>query len=270
MKFVKMHGLGNDFIIVEDFEEKLSEPGNIARDLCRRRWSVGADGLVLIQHSAKGDYRMRMFNPDGSEAEMCGNALRCTAFYVNKRFGGGNEPVIEAGGFLKQTVVMPDGMIRVNMGRPIIESDQIPVHGSKRTILNEKIEAGGAHFTFAAVSMGNPHCVIFEGDIKEEETEFYGPLLEKHELFPRGTNVEFVKVNNPREIEVHVWERGAGQTLACGTGACAGVVAGVLKEKLDRRPVDVFLPGGKLRIQWEPGAEVFMEGPVAEVYSGEV
>ncbi len=270
MKFVKMHGLGNDFIIMEDLNSTLENPAAKAPDWCRRSWSVGADGLVLIQNSQSADYRMRIFNSDGSEAEMCGNALRCVAVYIKRYLGGGDEAVIEVGGTLKKTFILPDGMVRVNMGTPILEGTRIPVAGPERRVIDEEITVGDQSFMFTAVSMGNPHCVIFLDTINDGLLTRYGPEIEVDPLFPRDVNVEFVKINNRQSINVLVWERGVGKTLACGTGACATVVAGILKDVLDKAPVEVNLPGGKLRISWEPGKEVFMEGPVTEVFHGRI
>ena len=271
IEFVKMHGLGNDFIFVNDLSLSVEDPSGKARDLCRRRWSVGADGLILVQPSQRGDYLMRIFNADGSEAEMCGNALRCMAYYLQKHFHAGNELTIEVGGTLKKTKIMPDGMVRVNMEAPVLQSEQIPVTGSSRTVINEDIIAGGRVFKHTAVSMGNPHCVIYPESMEGISLDKYGPLLENHNMFPQRTNVEFVEVINSKQIRVHVWERGAGKTLACGTGACASVVAGIMLEKLDREhSVETTLPGGTLRIYWGSDGDVYMEGPAEEVFSGEV
>lgn len=270
MKFVKMHGLGNDFIIMEDLNSTLQRPAAKAVEWCRRCWSVGADGLVLIQRSQAADYRMRIFNSDGTEAEMCGNALRCVAVYIKRYLGGADEAVIEVGGTLKRTFILPDGMVRVNMGAPILESTQIPVAGDERRVIDEDLNIRDQKFQFTAVSMGNPHCVIFRDGINDEILSLYGPEIETNDLFPRDVNVEFVKINNRQSIDVLVWERGVGKTLACGTGACATVVAGVLKDVLDKAPVEVTLPGGKLRITWETGKDVFMEGPVVEAFQGEI
>ncbi len=269
MRFVKMHGLGNDFIITEDFKEKLPDPAGKARDLCRRFFSVGADGLVLIQSSVRGDLRMRIFNPDGSEAEMCGNALRCVALYARRYLGQGETLIVETGGGLKEVVITGTDIVRVNMGRPELRSNLIPVAGPEREIIREEIVTGSSSFTFAAVSMGNPHCVIFleegEPDISPEAE---GPRLETHHFFPNHTNVEFARVTASGRVEVKVWERGAGATMACGTGACAVVVAGVLQNRLETMPVEVVLPGGVLSVSWKPGGEVYMEGPAEEIYSG--
>ncbi len=288
MRFTKMHGLGNDFIVVEDFQHSFAEPSEKARELCRRHFSVGADGLVLLQQPAQqsADYRMRIYNSDGSEAEMCGNALRCVALYARRYLKGGDKLVFETGGGLKETVITADAAaegdavnrVRVNMGKPELNSDLIPVTGPRREIVGEEIRAAGQSFTYTAVSMGNPHCVIFV-DNKEQQGEFsfddvslnyYGPALERHEAFPNYTNVEFARIIAPGKVEVKVWERGAGATLACGTGACAVVVAGVKQNKFSAMPVEVILPGGSLLITWEPGHDVIMEGPAGEVFRGEM
>lgn len=271
MRFVKMHGLGNDFIIGEDLDLKLENLPGKAIQWCRRRWSVGADGLVLIQPSENSDYLMRIFNADGSEAEMCGNALRCVAYYLSRYYSAGEELVIEVGGAFKTTKLLPDGMVRVNMGAPVLQSELIPVAGDSRTIVGENIEAGSLSFKYTAVSMGNPHCVIYPEQIEDVSLETHGPMLENHDMFPRRTNVEFVEVQTPSKIRVHVWERGAGKTLACGTGACAAVVAGIKLGELDpANPVETMLPGGTLRIMWGADGDVYMEGPVEEVYQGEI
>lgn len=272
MEFVKMHGLGNDFLIFQDLQGSPVDWGALARNLCRRRWSVGADGLAAIQPSAIADFRMRIFNPDGSEAEMCGNALRCTALYLKKYLGSGAKLNIETGLLskgtsIKETVVLPGGMVRVDMGRPLWESALVPVAGPDRKVINEEIQAGDRKFRFSAVNMGNPHCVIFVEQMDDALVEEYGPLLEKHPCFPEKTNVEFVKKFHSGKVTVMVWERGAGRTLACGTGACAVVAAGAIQEILDYS-VEVTLPGGALRVEWHPKGNVFMEGPAEEVFSG--
>lgn len=276
MKFVKMHGLGNDFIVVEDLHGKITDASAKAKRLCARHFSVGADGLVLIQPSATGDFRMRVFNPDGSEPEMCGNALRCVALYASRYLGSGNKVLFETGGGIKEAVITGAHQVRVNMGKPELSSELIPVAGPRREIINEAITAGGYCFNFAAVSMGNPHCVIYRENnengfnVDDELLIRVGPLLEKHEMFPNHTNVEFARLIAPGRVEVKVWERGAGVTMACGTGACAVTVAGVLQQRLATMPVEIILPGGSLFIDWQLGNDVFMEGPAVEVFSGEI
>lgn len=279
MKFIKMHGLGNDFIVVNNLKGKLSSPflAQVAPKLCHRHFGVGADGLVLLNPSSRAPFQMQIFNPDGSEAEMCGNAIRCLAKYVferglirEKSFAfetkAGNKEVVikEVKGQVKA--------VRVNMGKPLLHSEEIPIGGLPRDrVVNEALEVEGEKLFFTAVSMGNPHCVIFLDSLDSIPWKRWGSLLECHPLFPRRTNVEFVKKGSPREIEVKVWERGAGPTLACGTGACASVVAGVLTGRLrEGEEITVYLPGGSLLVKWEQGGSVFMEGPAEEVFTGEI
>jgi diaminopimelate epimerase len=270
VKFTKMHGLGNDFIFVFEGAERLSDPAGAAVRLCRRRFGVGADGLVLLGPSKLGDAAMHIFNADGSESPVCGNALRCAARYlVDRKVVPGPELAIESGGSVKRARVLPDGNVRVDMGEPILDSAAVPVTGEPRRVVGEAIEAGGEQFLYSAVSMGNPHCVIFLEAGREAPVEKFGPLLEGHPLFPERTNVEFCRVINSAAVEVAVWERGAGRTLACGTGACAVVVAGALQGILDRAAA-VHLSGGVLKIEWSPAGPVYMEGPAEEVYTGDI
>ena len=266
MNFVKMHGLGNDFVVIEDFEDYITEYSLLASNVCRRRWSVGADGLVLIQNSSRADVRMRMFNPDGSEAEMCGNALRCVAEYMHTRKGE-KHVTVETGAGIQKAEIISDGWVCVDMGPPKWDGQEIPVKTENQQALHEVVEIEGNKLKFTAVSMGNPHCVIFVDDMEQIPWEYWGSLLEWHPKFPQGVNVEFVQITNPHEVEVKVWERGAGATLACGSGACAVASAGIYTERLIS-PVEVRLPGGSLRIRWAPGENVHMEGPAEEVFKG--
>jgi diaminopimelate epimerase len=270
VKFTKMHGLGNDFIIAAGEAARLENPGEIARRLCRRRFGIGADGLVLLRPSKKADIEMQIFNSDGTEAEMCGNALRCAARYlVEKEMAPGPVITIDTAVTQIKARVLPGGRVRVDMGPPILESAKIPVSGPPRKVIGEEIEAGGEIFKYTAVSMGNPHCVIFLEPGQEAAAGTYGPLLERHPFFPRGVNVEFCRINGPGDVSVSVWERGAGETLACGTGACAVTVAGVLLGRLEKKAA-VRLPGGTLSIEWIDEGPVFMEGPAEFAYEGEV
>ena len=270
LEFLKVHGLGNDFILLPDWDPNLGDPAKLAIKLCHRRFGIGADGLVLLYPAPGTGWAMRIFNADGSEAEMCGNALRCVARYlVTSGRVTGPEVSVETGAGIKKAVVLPAGQVRVNMGTPILDSEAIPVSGSSRRVIAEGIEAAGERFEFTAVSMGNPHCVIFLEPDREVAVSRIGPFLERHPLFPRGANVEFCRVESPDRVLVRVWERGAGETMACGTGACAVLVAGVLQGKLNRR-AQVVLPGGLLQIYWSPEGPVFMEGPAEEVFTGEL
>jgi len=266
LNFVKMHGLGNDFVVMEDLGYTTEKYSSLAKNICLRRWSVGSDGLVVIQESDHADVFMLMFNPDGSEAEMCGNALRCVAKYMHGKSGKRNFTVETRAGLKKAEIIAKD-CIRVDMGHPEWESQLIPVQGENRTVLGEVVEVEGNNLNFTAVSMGNPHCVIFVEDIKKIPWQRWGSLLERHPFFPKGVNVEFVQIIEANLVKVKVWERGAGATLACGSGACAVAVAGIYSEKISS-PVEVNLPGGTLRVSWSPGEKVLMEGPAEEVFQG--
>lgn len=274
MRFTKMHGLGNDFVVIDDMSLQLKNYDELARWLCHRNFGIGADGMVLLQPSDKAAFRMRIINSDGSEAEMCGNALRCIGKYVYEK-GLTKETVIslEMYNDVKILRLRVEGntvsAVEVDMGEPYLDSDQIPVTGEKRRVVGEEVSAAGETFTFTAVSMGNPHCVIFTDDAAGVPLETWGPALETHPAFPRKTNVEFVEVNSPGEASFRVWERGVGPTLACGSGACAVLVAGVLNKKLDRK-AKLHLPGGPLEIEWRDDNHVYMTGPATEVFQGEL
>lgn len=273
LKFAKMHGLGNDFVLVEDFDLSLRDYGQAARVLCDRHYGIGADGLVLLQPSKQAACKMRIFNADGSEAEMCGNAVRCVGKYLFERRLVQTEKVLLetfSSVLTLQLAVKGDNVntVTVNMGKPELDSTKIPVKGKSRTVLSEPLAAAGREFKVTAVSMGNPHCVIFVPDLQEVPLATWGPAIEVHRQFPRKTNVEFVHVKSPHEAHVLVWERGVGPTLACGSGACAVLVAGVLNNKLERE-AEINLPGGSLTVRWaEEDGHVYMTGPAQEVFSG--
>ncbi|OXM15842.1 diaminopimelate epimerase [Paenibacillus herberti] len=276
MEFTKMNGLGNDFIVV--FGEKDLPIGvdKLAVDLCNRYFGIGADGLVYILPSERADFRMRIINSDGSEAEQCGNAIRCVAKFV---FDNGHTDkqwlTIETLGAGVQQVelTVEDGkaaFIRVDMGEPILEGLRVPTTIDAERIVAHPIEVDGREFSFTAVSMGNPHAVIYVDDAAGFDLAAWGPKLETHPMFPRKTNVEFVTVNSRNHTDMRVWERGAGPTLACGTGACATVVSSVLNGLTDRE-VTVSLKGGDLLIEWsEVDNHVYMTGPAAEVFRGKL
>ncbi len=273
-RFTKMHGAGNDYVYVNAFTEKL--PHNLpalAVAVSDRHTGIGADGLILICPSERGDARMRMYNADGSESEMCGNGVRCVAKYVHDHGIARKEDLqIETGrGVLPIHVEVQNGRVvraRVNMGTPILEAAQIPTTLAGSPPQNVKLSAGGREFDVTCVSMGNPHCVAFVDEINDDWVLRIGPQVERHPAFPRKVNAEFVQVLSPREFNMRVWERGSGETLACGTGACAVAVAGVLTGRLERRVVG-HLPGGDLELEWSESGEVFMTGPATEVFSGE-
>lgn len=275
MEFIKMHGLGNDFVFLDHFfdsEMKVDYP-ELAKKLCHRQFGIGGDGLVVILPSKAADARMRIFNSDGSEPEMCGNGIRCFARYVyDQGIVSSNPMLVETGaGILKLNLSIQEGQVQgvqVDMGEPILKADLIPVLGEGEPVLGQMIEVLGEKFIYTAVSMGNPHCVIFVDDFSTLDFDRLGPAIEKHQLFPKKTNVEFIKINSSQEITMKVWERGAGPTLACGTGACASTVAAVLNEKTERA-VTVHLPGGDLLVEWGLDNHVYMTGPASYVFKGE-
>ncbi|MFF2907406.1 diaminopimelate epimerase [Paenibacillus sp. NPDC057934] len=276
MEFTKMHGLGNDFIIVYGEQELPSNASELAVTLCNRFFGIGADGLVFILPSQRGDYMMRIMNSDGSEAEQCGNAIRCVSKYVyDHGLVDSEEIVIETigAGEQKVTLKVKDGIVEtvtVDMGEPVLSGLQIPVAIDAEPVLNQPIETEGAAFKFTAVSMGNPHCVIYVEDAVSFDLATWGPKLEVHPLFPRKVNVEFATVLDRGRVDMRVWERGAGPTLACGTGACATLVSSVLNGLTDRSAW-ISLKGGDLFIEWnEEDNHVYMTGPAEVVYTGTV
>ncbi|WP_017814684.1 diaminopimelate epimerase [Paenibacillus shenyangensis] len=275
MEFTKMNGLGNDFIVVYGEPSLPANAAELAIQHCNRYFGIGADGLVFILPSARADYMMRIINADGSEAEQCGNAIRCVAKYVFDRgFAAGTEIQIETIGAGVQAVTVQEEngkavTVRVDMGEPVLEAGLIPVALEGNPVLNQPVEVEGRHFHFTAVSMGNPHCVIYVEDAVNFDLHQWGPLLETHPLFPRKVNVEFTTVQSRDRIDMRVWERGAGPTLACGTGACATLVASVLNGYSDRN-AHVSLKGGDLYIEWDESSNhVYMTGPAATVYTGQ-
>lgn len=273
MKFVKMHGLGNDFVIVN--QQDLPDCGleDLAIEACHRRLGIGADGLVIIGPSDNGDLSMRIYNSDGSEAEMCGNAIRCIAKYAYEEgIVRKSKMVVEtlAGLIMPELVFKDDEVVsvRVDMGEPRLHPADIPVAFEAEKVIGMPMEAAGQNFEITCVSMGNPHCIVFVEDMGNVILEEWGPAICSHTLFPKQTNVEFIQVLDNNNVKMRVWERGAGETLACGTGACAAAVAGVLNNKTDRR-VSVHLAVGKLEIEWdEVSGRVFMTGPATRVFEG--
>lgn len=273
IKFWKMHGLGNDYIVIDDRKELIKNPEEKARKLCRRRFSIGADGLILLQNPVynDADLKMRIFNKDGSEAEMCGNGIRCAAkFCYEAGILKKEELNIETkAGLRKVWLKIEDKKVKevkVNMGKPIFERKLIPVLG-EGTFINEEIKVGDNVFQATCVSMGNPHCVIFVNNLEKFPVRELGPKIETYPLFPNRMNVEFVEVLNKNVLKVRVWERGCGETLACGTGACASAVISNLLNKTDKE-VLVKLKGGELKIK--VNNEVLMSGPVAKVFEGKI
>jgi diaminopimelate epimerase len=275
MRFTKMQGAGNDYVYVDCFRQPPpADPAGLSRAISDRHFGVGADGLILICPSEKADARMRMFNADGSEAEMCGNGVRCVAKYVHDH-GLARKPTlrIETGRGVLTLDLEVSGdkvrQVRVDMGEPILKSELIPTTLPGDPPRDVPLELPDRVLSVTCVSMGNPHCVTFVDEITDELVLGVGPRVEHHRAFPRRTNVEFVRVNRPDDVTLRVWERGSGETLACGTGACSVVVAGVLTGRLQRR-VTAHLPGGDLQLHWsEADNHVYMTGPAVEVFSGE-
>lgn len=280
MKFSKMHGNGNDYIYVDCLEQKIIEPGAFAKRYSDRHFGIGADGVILICPSKKADFAMEMYNADGSEGEMCGNGIRCLGKYVYEhgRTGKTRFTVETKAGIRQlQLYTKPEKTgketvekVRVNMGIPEFRAERIPIISEHTRVINEPIRIAGREYCMTGISMGNPHAVIFVKKVKGLDLELLGPALEYHGRFPRRTNVEFVQVVNPDEIQVRVWERGSKETLSCGTGACASVAAGVLN-RLTGRKVTVKLAGGELLVEWlEETGEIYLTGPAEHVYDGEI
>jgi diaminopimelate epimerase len=276
MKFTKMHGAGNDYVYVDCFAEQLDNPEQIAMKVSNRNFGIGSDGLILIMPSNVADVRMRMFNSDGSESEMCGNGIRCVAKYAyDHGIVSSREITAETGaGVLTLRLVTNDSnkveKVRVNMGRPRLTRAEIPMQGEADAgVVGEPLNILHTTFRITCVSMGNPHCVIFVDDVENFQVEKYGPLIENHELFPRRTNVEFVQVINRSEVRQRTWERGAGETLACGTGASAVCVAGALNGLTEKKILN-HLSGGDLELEWAEDGNLYMTGPAVEVFSGEI
>ena len=274
MKFTKLHGCGNGYIYVNLFEETLENPAEMSIKVSDHHFGIGSDGLITIGPSEIADFTMHIYNADGSEAEMCGNGVRCVGKYVyDHGLTDKTEVAVETGAGIKYlTLNVENGKVatvRVDMGEPIFAPEQIPVVAEGNPVLQEPITVGEKEWKMTCVSMGNPHAVVFVDDVKEFPLETYGPLFENHERFPKRTNTEFVKVVSPTEAYMRVWERGSAETWACGTGTCATVVACILNG-LTERKVLVHLLGGDLVIEWDKETNhVFMTGPATEVFSGE-
>ena len=266
IKFTKMHGLGNDFILLDCTRNEIPGVQRIVKKLSDRRFGVGFDQALILRRSKKADFRMDIYNNDGRRVEMCGNGIRCLASYIwTKRLSRKKRLDIET----QAGIIRPQragSLIRVDMGEPVLEGRLIPT-GTTGHIVDHMLEALDRVFPVTCVSMGNPHCVIFLDDVDNFPVERYGPVLEKHEFFPRGANVEFVEVVNKKRLKMRVWERGAGETLACGTGATASAVAAAIKG-LAGRKVSVALKGGSLAIEWAPDNHAYMTGPAAMVFTG--
>ncbi|MBI5638842.1 MAG: diaminopimelate epimerase [Nitrospirae bacterium] len=280
LSFTKMHGLGNDFILIDCRDKEsggLNSLSELSKKLCHRRFGIGADQVLLLYNSQKADFMMKIFNSDGSEVEMCGNGIRCFAKYVWERGLSGKDTlsVETAAGIIRPE--RAGELVRVDMGEPVLDAALIPVKLSSAALANRgqgkiidlPLKIADKEFKITCVSMGNPHAVINVDDAGGFEVQTYGPLIETHELFPRRINVEFVQVISPERVRMRVWERGSGETMACGTGASAVAVAGHLKG-LTGRKVYVELPGGELMIEWGVDNHVYMTGPAVEVFEGRI
>ena len=291
INFTKMHGLGNDFILIDCITQKLKVKSEelkvLSKKLCHRRFGIGSDQLLLLYPSRTADFKMRIFNADGSEVEMCGNGIRCLAKYIwSRRLSGKALLNIETlAGLIRPQ--KKGKLVRVDMGEPFFEPEKIPIkiqdtrygiqdyrasyitNHASRPIVDYPIRIEDREFKLTCVSMGNPHAVIVVDNVMAFPVIYYGPLLEMHEIFPKRTNVEFIEILNPSEIKMRVWERGAGETMACGTGASAAAVASSLKG-LSKKNVTVHLTGGDLLVEWAKDNHVYMTGTAEEVFTGEI
>lgn len=275
MRFTKMQGIGNDYIYINCFEEKVSDPANLSVRLSDRHFGVGSDGVILIEPSQIADCKMDMYNADGSQGMMCGNGIRCVGKYVYERgIARKNILTVETLSGIKTLHLETDGgkvgEIEVDMGRPVLKPAEIPADFSGNQAVDVPLKVDGKEYRITCVSMGNPHCVVFVDDTENFPVEKIGPRFEHHPVFPRQVNTEFVQILGKKEIKMRVWERGSGETLACGTGACASAVACVLNGKTERDIV-IHLLGGDLQIRWdEDSGNVFMKGPAEFSFDGTV
>ena len=278
MKFTKMHGAGNDYIYVDCTQSVIDNPSQVAIDLSDRHFGIGSDGLILIKKSDKADFFMEMYNADGSQGQMCGNGIRCVGKFVYDN-GLTDKTTVTidtlAGVKILELKTGADGKVetaRVNMGAPILTSRQIPVVSTKEQVIDEPLNVDGTTYHITAVSMGNPHAIVYMDDLKDLDIEKIGPKFENHIAFPDRINTEFVKVIDRHTLQMRVWERGSGETLACGTGACAVAVASTLNGLVDEdQPVTVKLLGGDLQILWNRQENlVYMTGSATTVFDGEI
>ena len=274
MRFTKMHGLGNDYVYVDGWDEQIADPAEVARRVSDRHFGIGSDGLILVLPDEQADCRMRMFNADGSEAQMCGNGIRCVAKYAydHGRTSANPMRVATLGGIMTIDLeIGDDGKVAaatVDMGEPILAGREIPTTFDGDRVINRPVEIAGRTWNVTCVSMGNPHAIVYVEDVNAVDLNATGPAFENADVFPERINVHFVQVHSPGEVTMATWERGSGITLACGTGATAVCVAGVLAGESARK-ILAHLPGGDLQLDWrEDTNHVFMTGPAAEVFSG--
>ena len=275
MKFTKMHGIGNDYVYVNCFEESVKNPAEVSKFVSDRHFGIGSDGLILISPSAIADFRMNIYNADGSQAEMCGNGIRCVAKYVyDYGLTDKTEISVETLAGIKYLRLQVENgkvaSVEVNMGAPILEPKEIPVAVEESPVVNVPVEVKGKIYHMTCVSMGNPHAIIFMNNVKDLDIAAIGPYFENHTVFPKRTNTEFVEVLDRNTVNMRVWERGSDETLACGTGACATTVACILNDKTESE-VTVHLLGGDLKIRWDREAnQAYMTGPATVVFDGEI
>jgi len=274
LKFTKMQGIGNDYVYVNCFEESITDPSKLAIAISDRHFGVGSDGLILIMPSqVAADARMRIFNADGSEAEMCGNGIRCVAKYLYESgLKRSDRMTIETSAGLKAIELAVSNnsvsQVKVEMGMPGLLRNEIPMSGENTQVINEPLQVGGETLNITCVSMGNPHCITFVDDVASVQLNVVGKAIENHELFPERINAHFVQQVSKNKIKMRTWERGSGETLACGTGAVAAGVACVLNE-LTERVVYAQLPGGELKVEWTEDNKTYMTGPAEFVFTGQ-
>ena len=275
IKFTKMQGLGNDYVYIDATKEMPANPSKLAQNVSNRHFGIGSDGLILICPSNVADFQMKMYNPDGSEAEMCGNGIRCVGKFVyDKHLTNKTTLTIETlAGIKELELFLKDNQVdrvQVDMGLPIFEATQIPVVSKESPVLNLNLMVEDRDFTFTCVSMGNPHAITVAQDVESFPVEKYGPIIETHHFFPNKVNVEFIEILDRHNIKMRVWERGTGETMACGTGACAVAVAAILNN-LTERQVSVHLPGGILQIEWNAkDNHVYLTGQATTVFEGQL
>lgn len=274
LPFVKMHGIGNDYVYVDCFAHRVADPVALARRISPRRTGIGSDGLILICPSDTADCRMEMYNADGSRGEMCGNGIRCVGKYVAEHGLSDANPLrVDTDAGIKTLYLESHNgvvdRVTVDMGAPVLDGPRIPVAAEGR-VIDAPLEVAGREYRVTCVSTGNPHCVVFLSEVEGLDLERLGPKFEHHPFFPRRVNTEFVRVDGPRALRMRVWERGSGETAACGTGACATLVAAVLTDRAERRAT-LHLNGGDLDIEWRAADDhIYMAGPAAEAFRGDI
>ena len=275
MKFIKMYGAGNDYIYIDCFNEAVENPESLAKKLSDRHFGIGADGIVLIKPSKKADCFMDIYNADGSRAEMCGNAVRCTAKYIYDNKINNSIINIETLSGIKSVEILTENGVavggRVNMGRPILNGHQIPTRYGDSIVKNKVLNIDNNYYEITCVSMGNPHCVVFHNNIHKLNLEKIGPLFENHEMFPERINTEFAEVIDKNYLKMRVWERGSGETLACGTGACAVAVASVINGLCSKnKEIKIRAKGGMLSVNWHENDNVYLSGNAVNVFQGDI